>query len=152
MGKAKILVGFSLAAIIFLGPAVLGTKVLSQADVLYFFSPWSQCRPATLRQPSNGLLSDQSFHLYPAREFARRQLHKGEVPLWNPFIVTGTPFLADMVSAVFSPFNVFSYVTDLKRSFAWSALCRLIVAGVGTYYLCRLLAVSVIGSVLAGLR
>ncbi|MGH8010480.1 MAG: YfhO family protein, partial [Candidatus Binatia bacterium] len=62
-----------------------------------------------------------------------------------------TPFLADMVSAVFSPFNIFSYVGDLKRSFAWSALCRLIVAGVGTYYLCRLLAVSRIGALLAAI-
>jgi hypothetical protein len=149
--RTKILLVFGAVAVVFLGPATLGNKVLSQADLLYFFPPWSACRPTTLLRPSNGLLADQSFQFYPYREFARRQLQEGHVPLWNPFILMGAPFLANMQSAVFSPFHIFSYVGDLKRSFAWSALSRLLVAGVGMYYWCRLLAVSEVGAILAGI-
>lgn len=147
----KFVLVICLAATVFLGPAVLGNKVLSQADQLYFLPPWSVCRPADLLRPANPLLSDQTLYFYPYREFARHQLYAGRVPLWNPFILMGTPFLANMQSAVFSPFSIFSYVGNFKRSFAWSALCRLIIAGVGAYCFCRLLAVSEVGSVLAGI-
>src|SRR5262245_31681427 len=151
MRRAKVLAVFGLGAVVFLGPAILGGKVLSQADTLYGFPPWATCRPPDLVRASNPLLGDQTQHFYPDRVFARRELRRGEAPLWNPFILTGTPFLGAMVSAVFSPFNVFSYVGDLKRSFAWSALARLIVAGTGMYWFCRLLAVSPVASLLAGI-
>src|SRR5262245_48842035 len=137
MRQTQILAAFILVAVVFLGPAILGGKILSQADALYTFPPWAACRPPDLVRASNPLLGDQSQHFYPDRYFARRELRRGEVPLWNPFILTGTPFLAEMVSAVFSPFNVFSYLGDLKRSFAWSALSRLVVAGTGMYWLSR---------------
>lgn len=151
MRKIRILLLFVAAAAVFLGPTVLGTSILSQADAVYFFPPWSACRPAELARASNPLLGDQSTQFYPYRYFARQQVRAGEVPLWNPFILMGTPFLADMQSAVFSPFHLFSYLGDLKTSFAWSALCRLLTAGLGMYYLCRLFAISTAGAVLAGI-
>lgn len=152
MKKARAFIVLSLVAVAFLGPVVLGRKILSQADVLYFLVPWYECvKPKTFARPSNAMLGDHSMHFYPVRDFVRRQLQAGETPLWNPSILMGTPLLADMVSAVFYPLNAFSYLGDLKRGFGWSALCRLILAGTGMYYFCRLLAVSEIGALLAGL-
>jgi hypothetical protein len=76
------------------------------------------------------------MHFYPDSQFALEQLRRGDMPLWNPFVLMGTPFLANMISAVLSPFNVFFYLGDLQRGFGWSALTRLIVAGTGTFWLC----------------
>lgn len=139
------------AALLFLWPVTLGDRILSQADLLYFHPPWSVCRPADQQLPANGLLSDQSMHFYPARELARSALRGGEMPLWNPYILMGAPLLADMVSAVLSPFNIFSYVGDLQRGFGWGALARLIVAGAGMLVLCRQLGVAPPGALLAAL-
>jgi hypothetical protein len=43
----------SAVALIFLWPATVGDKVLSQADMLYMYPPWTACRPPDLSLPSN---------------------------------------------------------------------------------------------------
>src|SRR5439155_2703290 len=37
----------------------------------------------------------------PFKHFLSEQFHRGEVPLWNPLIYMGTPFLAGLQSGVF---------------------------------------------------
>lgn len=44
---------------------------------------------------------------YPYRHFAASSLGKGIFPLWNPYLLGGAPFQADIQSAVLYPFNLF---------------------------------------------
>lgn len=41
---------------------------------------------------------------YPQRNFTVDQLLKGKIPLWNPYIFSGTPHLAHPFNSLFSPF------------------------------------------------
>ncbi|VAW31664.1 hypothetical protein MNBD_CHLOROFLEXI01-4496 [hydrothermal vent metagenome] len=44
--------------------------------------------------------------VYPMARFAAQSIHSGELPLWNPFLYAGAPFLADNQSGLFYPPNL----------------------------------------------
>ncbi len=48
---------------------------------------------------------DTMTYMYPYRVFAAEALRAGHVPLWNPWIYFGVPFLANLQSAVFYPLH-----------------------------------------------
>ncbi|MCS7253731.1 MAG: YfhO family protein [Armatimonadota bacterium] len=52
------------------------------------------------------MAGDTGFYHYPLRIYARERLINGELPLWNPHLFGGVPFLADVQSAVFYPFHL----------------------------------------------
>ncbi|MCE7909881.1 MAG: hypothetical protein DYH02_16190, partial [Candidatus Omnitrophica bacterium COP1] len=45
-------------------------------------------------------LGDVPDQFLPWREFASSEFHQGAIPLWNRYAWCGTPFLANMQSAV----------------------------------------------------
>ena len=49
---------------------------------------------------------DALFLWYPYRHFAASSLSKGIFPLWNPYLLGGSPFQADIQSAILYPFNL----------------------------------------------
>jgi hypothetical protein len=49
------------------------------------------------------LYRDLLFFVLPFKYFLAEHLRRGEVPLWNPWIFMGTPFLAGLQSGVFYP-------------------------------------------------
>lgn len=67
----------------------------------------------------NPLPSDVVSLTLPLRKFAIETIKKGEWPLWNPRILSGTPLLANFQSAAFNPINILFL---LKRNFIdiWS--------------------------------
>jgi hypothetical protein len=98
---------------LFFFPLVFQGYVLSQSDVLYFFPPWEALRPPGVLHPSNSLLSDLSLQFYPFRTYAQSMLSQGEIPLWNPALLGGVPFLANMQSALFYPTTLVATVVGL---------------------------------------
>ncbi|MBI2939634.1 MAG: YfhO family protein, partial [Chloroflexi bacterium] len=46
---------------------------------------------------------DFTNQFYPFRHFATSEWWQGRVPLWNPYVFAGHPFLADVQTAVFYP-------------------------------------------------
>ena len=72
------------------------------------------------------------------------------MPLWNPHVMGGRPFLANAQSAVFSPFTVPVYVLGLWKALAVMAALKLFVAAFGTYLLGRALGMRFGGALLAG--
>ena len=46
---------------------------------------------------------DLLFFVLPFKSFLGEHLRRGEIPLWNPYIYMGTPFLASLQSGVFYP-------------------------------------------------
>ncbi|MCU0425025.1 MAG: YfhO family protein [Candidatus Kapabacteria bacterium] len=49
---------------------------------------------------------DFTEYVYPAQVFAAKYLQQGEIPFWNPYTFSGTPFLADVAIGFFYPPNM----------------------------------------------
>ncbi len=52
---------------------------------------------------------DLASFLWPVYRFAARCLRAGVVPLWNPHLYSGAPFVADNQSGVFYPINLLAF-------------------------------------------
>ena len=74
-----------------------------------------------------------------------------DVPLWNPHVMGGRPFLANAQSAIFSPFTWPAYVLPLPKALTVMALLKLFVASFGTFLLGRRLGMRFGGALVAGL-
>lgn len=104
--------------------AVLEGKILFPSNLLAsFYSPWSTTTfPGWGRgipnKPIGG--NDQVRLFYPGRTVTNEAIKQGRVPLWNPYIFSGSPHLANFQSAVFYPLNILYLI--LPQITAWSLL------------------------------
>src|SRR5579883_842327 len=57
--------------------------------------------PHPLQEPAN--IGDVVTSFYPFHIIAARAVRNGELPLWNPYMLSGTPLLASAQSAIFYP-------------------------------------------------
>lgn len=55
--------------------------------------------------------------VYPMYRFAAQSLHNGQLPLWNPFLYAGAPFLADNQSGLFYPPNLLLFLLNPSPSY-----------------------------------
>jgi hypothetical protein len=140
---------FVLMILVFFWPLFKG-KILSQADTLYSFSPWNSVKPSGWAAPSNSVLNDQTREFLTFFQVAKESLHRMEFPLWNPYIMAGTPLLANSQSALLFPLNWPFYVLPLSLGFTVSALLKIWIASMGTYAFSRRLSLSHLSSILAG--
>jgi hypothetical protein len=129
-----LLLGLLLA---FFWETALGGRVLSAADMVFGTSFFAAHAPAGFTHPANELLFDSVYQFVPWRRFACASLRAGKLPLWNPYSLCGTPFVATMQSAVFHPVNLLLCALPVERGLVWSAVVRLWVAGFSTYLLVR---------------
>jgi hypothetical protein len=136
-------------ALVFLGPALLPGRTLSNSDALWFEPPWVGVKPADLERPSNPELGDAPRHLQLFLHEAAREAP--DVPLWNQSIVAGRPFHANAQSAVFSPYTFPAYVLPFWTALGWIGVLKLWVAAFGTYLLGRSLGMGFAGALLAGI-
>ncbi|MBN1528780.1 MAG: YfhO family protein, partial [Thermoleophilaceae bacterium] len=135
--------------LVFLGPALLPGKTLSSSDTLWFEPPWLSSKPPELTRPSNPELGDATEHL---QLFLRGDVDRfPHVPLWNPAIQGGRPFLANLQSGFFSPFSLPAYVLPFLTALGWIAVLKLWLAALGTFVLARTLGMRFGGALLAGL-
>ena len=120
-----------------LGVDVLKGYVLSAADTLYLFYPWKPYTPDDIIAPRNRLLGDIPRQFYPFLMYARTEVLGGHLPLWNPGMYTGHPFVASMASAVFSPFTAIAYVIPLPYATVLIAAAILLTGGLGMFVFVR---------------
>ena len=99
----------------------------------------------------NPITTDVVSLIYPEQMLGVDLMKKGEWPLWNPYILAGTPLLANLQAAPFSP-TIFVYFIFEKLT-AWSLqiILQHILAGFFVYILLRWWMVSRVGALLAGL-
>jgi hypothetical protein len=140
---------FVLMILVFFWPLLKG-NILSQADTLYSFPPWNSVKPYDFTAPSNSVLNDQTREFLTFFQVARESFRRMEFPLWNPYILCGTPLLADSQSALLFPLNWPFYVLPLFLGFTVSALLKMFIASFGTYLFARKLSLSHQASILAG--
>lgn len=79
---------------IFLGKPLFSDQPLLAADLLFALDPlWQPLAPAGFTAPANQVLSDQVFEFYGWQKFIRAELTQGRLPLWNPYVNSGHPFV-----------------------------------------------------------
>lgn len=127
---------------------VLGGEVPAPVDQVRQFAPWNE--PAT--PPWDILQLDGALQFLPWRDLMLESLRNREVPLWNPFTLGGTPFLANSQSAPLYPVHLLWSLTpssaqDLMRFSAW---LHVALIGLGTFLLIRALGGSEAGGILGG--
>ncbi|NOZ05409.1 MAG: YfhO family protein [Chloroflexi bacterium] len=74
---------------------------------------------------------------YPYRDYAAHALLTGRLPLWNPDIFLGVPFLADSQTALFYPLHWPLLGLSAPRAVAWSIVIHIFVAACGAYIFAR---------------
>ena len=137
-------------AIIMFWPVTFGGKTLLPADNLFVFEPWQTFAgewDATI--PQNELLNDLLLENYAWKRFIKDSLAQGQIPLWNPYLFAGAPFLAAGQHSALYPFSVIFYALPLTKAFGWFSALQVALAGFAMYLLARVLRVNRIGSLIA---
>ncbi|MDQ3702153.1 MAG: YfhO family protein [Chloroflexota bacterium] len=80
---------------------------------------------------------DLYTYFFPAKTFAAAALWGGTLPLWNPYLFFGAPFLANVQMAVLYPPDLLFAVLSFPRAVAVSQWLHLVLAGAGMYALGR---------------
>ena len=103
-------------------------------------------------QPANG--GDLVSFLFPIYRFAARTLSEGRLPLWNPHLYGGAPFIGDIQAGFLYPPNLLLFLLNPTFDYRWMQLLsigHLWWAGLGVYALARTLGCSRPAALLAGL-
>ncbi len=142
-----------LAPLLMFHQQTLGDRTLLPSENLYQHLPHSAYRDVVKAPaiPHNHLLSDMVLQNYQWKRFIRAQIAEGEIPLWNPHLFAGVPFLAAGQHSALYPLSVMYYVLPLSAAYGWFVLVNLWLAGVFMAGYMRSIGVNRAGAILAGL-
>ncbi|TFG51416.1 MAG: hypothetical protein E4H38_01615, partial [Gemmatimonadales bacterium] len=119
---------FVLAALILVWPLLLGRTLFGGAS-------------------SDMLGAGYAFRLFGAEEFRRT----GSIPLWNPFLFGGMPYVAAMHGDIFYPTAWLRWIMPVDLAITWGMVLHFMLAGYATYLLGRTIGLSWTSSVVSGL-
>ena len=127
---------FLLLAILFFAPVLFGNQTLIPFDNLYRFPPWNAFTAQNgVTQIHNSLLDDLILENYAWKNFINESLRAGEIPLWNPYIFAGQPFLAAGQNAALYPFGILFLLLPLTKAYAMFAALHYWLAACAMYFL-----------------
>jgi hypothetical protein len=133
------------------GWPVLVGEVPLPAESVTQFPPWESVRPNPFLPPKHAEMGDLVTQFYPWRAFAGEAIRSGVVPLWNPHIVFGIPFVANAQSAVFYPPNLLYALFPTPVAWAMLYVLRTVLAAFFTYCFIRLRGGSKVGATAGGI-
>lgn len=107
------LIALVISVIIFL-PVFFGKVALNGNLLVTFYKIYDQ------NIPFKSTAWDQIRQFYPALSFTQEQYRSLEIPLWNPYLFSGYPHLANLQSAVLYPITIIS--TLFPQTVAWHIL------------------------------
>jgi Bacterial membrane protein YfhO len=139
---------YLLLSLLLVGPALLPGKTLSNSDITWFQPPFAGVKPEEPRSASNIELGDAPGQLQPFLRYGTERMP--DIPLWNPHIVAGRPFLANQQSALFSVYTLPAYVLPFWTALTVIGVLKLWVAAFGMFLLGRALGMRIGGALTAG--
>ncbi len=116
--------------------SLFGGGATTANDVLLQSLPWSADHALGSGPPHNPLLFDETQEISPWFIFARQELLAGRLPLWNPAIAGGTPFLAGQ-TAVLYPLTWLGVLFPYPFSMTMMTLVKWWIVGLGMYVFAR---------------
>lgn len=140
---------YAVLSLVMVGQGLLPGRTLSGSDFLWNVAPWTASAPKGVSPDgTNYEIGDTVVQFQAFLGYSRSTLP--HVPLWNPYIMGGRPFLADAQSGVFSPFNFPAYVLPFWKSLGVIAFLKLFAAAFGTFLFARALGIRFGGALFAG--
>ena len=140
-----------LLPLLLLAPVALGSKTLLPVDVLFTFEPYrSAALQFEISHPQNHLVADLLLENYAWKRFLRQAIQERELPLWDPYIFAGHPFLANGQHSALYPLSFLFYVMPLWRAFGVFTWLQLGLAGIFAYIFARVLGIRRLGSLVVG--
>ncbi len=141
-----------LLPLLLFAPHTLGGRTLIPAENLYQFEPWHSEREALgASSVHNHLISDLVLQNYGWQDFARRQWAAGELPLWNPYLLAGSPFFAAGQSSPLYPLNLLFHLLPIHHAYGWYTVANLWLAGLGMFLYLRSLRLRHFAALLGGI-
>lgn len=133
-------------------PVALGNRTLVPVDALFLFEPFrSAAHQFGIEYPHNHLAADLILENYVWKRFIVQALHDRELPLWDPYIFAGHPFLANGQHSALYPLSALFYVLPLWRAFGVFTWLQLGLAGMFVYFFARTLGIGRLGALIAGI-
>ena len=99
--------------------------------------------------PQNHLISDLILENYPWKSFLKEAIQTRQLPLWNPRLFAGVPFLADGQHSGLYPLSIVFYILPLWRAYGVFTWLQLGWPPVGMYIFCRVLRLRRPSAILA---
>ena len=99
----------------------------------------------------NGQLQDGRTQWYPWRVYGFRSMREGTLPLWNPYVLCGVPFVGNFQSALFYPPNAIFLVAPVGTAARWSIWFHLALSLVFTYLFAKFCGCSRAGASVAAM-
>ena len=147
-----ILVVLFLLPLLLFWPVTLGGKTLLPADNLYQWQPWKSAAAQFNTQiPQNQLVSDLILENYSWKHFIVESISNRQIPLWNPYLFAGAPFLANGQHSAYYPFSVLFYFLPLTIAYGWFTVLQLFLAGAFMYVFTRVLGMGRLASLTAAI-
>jgi len=141
-----------LLPLLFFGPVVFGGKTVLPADNIYQYQPWQHyAEDMGVEVPHNALLSDLVLENYEWKLLIREALENKEPPLWNPYLFTGQPFLAEGQHSALFPLSIVYYIFPLWVAYGIYTWLALALAGMGAYVFARILRIGRAGALFSGI-
>jgi O-antigen/teichoic acid export membrane protein len=141
-----------LLPLMFFWPVTLGGKTLLPVDNLFAFEPWASfANEWGVSIPHNELLSDLILENYVWKRFIVQAIHNRQIPLWNPYLFAGLPFLAAGQHSALYPLSILFYILPLARAHGFFTALQFSLAGLFTFIYCRVIGVNRFGALIAGI-
>ena len=148
---ALIVLAYLILPLLLYAGVTLGPRTMLPADNLFQWPPWlAAAAEFDATPPHNALIGDLIIQNYPWKRFTLSSLRGGEIPLWNPYLFAGAPFLANGQHSALYPFSVLYLVLPLAKAYGWFVLSQVWLAGVSMYVFGRILGMRRGGAALAG--
>jgi hypothetical protein len=80
---------------------------------------------------------DIILQFYPWQIFTNEAIRSGYIPLWNPYVSCGAPFLANLQTAIFNPLKIVFYILPYSYALKFFILLNMFLAGLFSFYLCK---------------
>jgi O-antigen/teichoic acid export membrane protein len=154
VNRHDLLAGFVLLLLplLLFWPVTIGGQTLLPVDNLFAFEPWLSYRgDLHVGAPQNHLVSDLILENYIWKKFIRESIAAGEIPLWNPYILSGQPFLANGQHSGLYPFSILFYIMPLWRAYGWFIVLQLWLAGLSMYVFIRVLGLGRLAALVAAI-
>ncbi len=158
--KFDILIALALLALLLIifFPVTFGGKSLVPFDNIYAYEPWRTYAaemgiPIVNGQPvpHNELLSDLVLENFVWKKFIVESIKARRVPLWNPYLFAGVPFLAAGQHSALYPLSVLFYIMPIWRAYGFFTVLQLFLAGIFMYVYMRTIRVARFGAAVAAL-
>ncbi|HSE42125.1 MAG TPA: hypothetical protein VLH08_15280, partial [Acidobacteriota bacterium] len=110
--------------------------------LLYFYKP--------LFLDETFFFRDLYSHFYPHKKLLIEYWNQGALPLWDPYLQGGTPFLGNINNNVLYPSNILYLFLPTVTAFNLDLIIHVIFSTLATYAFSRIIGFSKPASLLAG--